>query len=342
VWDKRTLPTLTPWFQNGPFLPLEFARQSSDDRLTLVIAASYAVCSRSLWTVLSVESPEQARHVLGEREGVQGTNLSKHIAVWPCEGSEDPIQKRVGAWARELRLSAVVWTALPPRFNGAERVPALDEALAYLKGLPDTSQRKAERYVRMAPVQIDTPYRRRFEEALGWTPVRSIVDYASVQHSTSSGDATTKGYWETARSRVANFWKKNDVVNCERVYPKQGGTCEMCGYTPIHWHFALSNQRTGAVITVARNCISNFYVLTGQKIHFPPHLRKAGNLLSKLYPGSVLQLEPAVTLPELTPEEEYDDDAPHYGIGMSDEAFEQWDSLGLDPWDPDPNDLAPF
>lgn len=37
VWDPRELPVHGRWFEDGPFLPIEFARQSEDGRLSLVI-----------------------------------------------------------------------------------------------------------------------------------------------------------------------------------------------------------------------------------------------------------------------------------------------------------------
>src|SRR6266545_5049596 len=37
VWDPRQLPVYPQWFEDGPFVPIEFTRQSSDGRMTLVI-----------------------------------------------------------------------------------------------------------------------------------------------------------------------------------------------------------------------------------------------------------------------------------------------------------------
>jgi hypothetical protein len=37
IWDPRELPIQRQWFEDGPLVPLEFARQSNDGRMTFVI-----------------------------------------------------------------------------------------------------------------------------------------------------------------------------------------------------------------------------------------------------------------------------------------------------------------
>jgi len=66
----------------------------------------------------------------------------------------------------------VLWTALPPKFNGEnQRVPSVEEAVAYLASLSGQTATLAEEYVRRAPPQIDTVYRREFAARLGWHPL---------------------------------------------------------------------------------------------------------------------------------------------------------------------------
>lgn len=75
-------------------------------------------------------------------------------------------------WVQSCGLDGVVWTSLPPKFGGREvgyRVSA-DEVSAYLAGLEGRARELAEQYVRNAPRQIDTPFRRRIEAALHWSP----------------------------------------------------------------------------------------------------------------------------------------------------------------------------
>jgi hypothetical protein len=55
VWDTRTLPVTGEWETDGPILPLEFARQSGDGRMTLVIVDSDHRVP-VLWSKLNVRS----------------------------------------------------------------------------------------------------------------------------------------------------------------------------------------------------------------------------------------------------------------------------------------------
>ena len=173
VWDARELPVQGRWFEDGPLLSVEFARQSSDGRLTLVIVPS-SPAVRVLWAPCSVETVAAAREALRKRENVPEKNREKHIAVWSVGDQNDSYPASISAWARTLKIDAVVWTALPPRFGGEDgRVPSADEAVAYLRQLPHEQRRHAERYIRMTPRQVDTPYRRRFELEFGWTPLNT-------------------------------------------------------------------------------------------------------------------------------------------------------------------------
>lgn len=165
VWDPRELPIQRQWFQDGPLVPVEFLRHSNDDRITLVLNEN-TVPVRSLWAVMDSHDVDVAREALRIREG---KTKKDWIGVWQL-GMEAPgLIPDMPGWAENRGLSAVVWTALPPKFHEKDGVaPSCDEVIEHLSKLIGTKRDNAERYVRNAPCQIDTPYRRKIEATFGW------------------------------------------------------------------------------------------------------------------------------------------------------------------------------
>lgn len=75
---------------------------------------------------------------------------------------------------RPRGVDAVVWTALGPKFGGQDGVrPTVDQVVDYLRSRSGAVRDAAERYIRFAQPQVDTPYRRRIEAKLGWTAKNS-------------------------------------------------------------------------------------------------------------------------------------------------------------------------
>ena len=147
-------------------IPIEFSRQSNDDRITLVIEPS-ARPMRSLWALMESERLEDARERLRVREGKP---KKKHIGYW-TRGSLSPDSiPALKEWAQGKDIDSVIWTALPPRINKVERVPSVEEILSHLRQLSGTVRDQAEQYVRLAPPQIDTDNRRRIEAEFLWFP----------------------------------------------------------------------------------------------------------------------------------------------------------------------------
>ena len=149
---------------------VEFARKSRDGRITLVLEAS-ASPVRSLWAVMDATDLAAAREALCDREGVTKKNESAYIGSWSVGDASPSAIRDLEPWARARGVDHLIWTALPPKFDEGEHKPTEGQIVGYLSSLVGAMRENAERYIRQAPRQIDTAYRRRIEAALHWTPV---------------------------------------------------------------------------------------------------------------------------------------------------------------------------
>jgi hypothetical protein len=191
IWDPGDLsidhsePPETGWLVDGPFLPVEFARQSGGDRITLVLVLG----RRSvpvLWTPMLVESLENAKRSLALRECRQPDGqqpspkvlerfVSEYCGYWSDEESKGSCSDTVGQWAAARNLDAVVWTDFPARFEGVSgQIPTGTEVVNFLRTLSGEVREEAMKYVCKTPRQIRTDYRAQIETELGWKPT-SIV-----------------------------------------------------------------------------------------------------------------------------------------------------------------------
>jgi len=172
VWDPRDLPVQREWFRDGPFVQVEFARKSQDERITLVLEHS-AKDVRSLWALMDTPDLAASREALRRREGISKKNEGQHIGNWSAGDPSPESIPDLASWALANALDHVVWTALPPKFHDAEQTPTAEQVVGYLKGLVGTKRDHSEQYVRRAPRQIDTAYRRLIEAELNWVPLDS-------------------------------------------------------------------------------------------------------------------------------------------------------------------------
>jgi hypothetical protein len=167
VWDSRELPIRRRWFTDGPFGHVEFARKSNDDRITLVLCPGSELV-RLLWAQMDAGELGVAREALRARENLTAKDWSKDIEDWQAGQAEPALIPRLSTWAEANGVDAVIWTSLKPKFE-TDRIPDADEVVAHLHSLQGAQRDNAEQYVRYAPAQIDTKYRRRIEASLGWT-----------------------------------------------------------------------------------------------------------------------------------------------------------------------------
>jgi hypothetical protein len=78
-WDPQSLPVVGDWHEDGPFLPVEFTRVSSDGRITLVLTDGVQALP-VLWAELDATDLDQAISALANREDVRRLGA---IGRWP-------------------------------------------------------------------------------------------------------------------------------------------------------------------------------------------------------------------------------------------------------------------
>lgn len=166
IWDQRELPVQN-WFEDGPNVHVEFTRQSQDGRITLVLTESSNPV-RSLWAKMDICDLPSAKSALRRRENIPEKNEEKHIGCWSSGQPSPALIPNLADWALTHGISYVIWTNLPSRFNAEEKIPSVDQVVQYLSSLEGDIRLSAEHYVRLAPKQIDTDYRRQIEAALEW------------------------------------------------------------------------------------------------------------------------------------------------------------------------------
>lgn len=170
LWDPRCLKIQGKWKKNGPKLPVEFARKSSNGRLTLVLDDN-ADPQTTYWILHEYSDLDKAHRDLKDREGTSSTYIHKINR----EGTrpKEMFAELIWSWLQENdRADAAIWTGLGSTKEGESIRSALD----HLNGLSNEAKRLAEEYVRKAPPQIDTAYRRAFREQLGWYDIDDFWD----------------------------------------------------------------------------------------------------------------------------------------------------------------------
>ncbi len=115
-----------------------------------------------LWARMLTRNLDAACKALVGREGCTPSG----VASWSSGNLNPEAIPGLSAWAESRGVSAVIWTALPPKFSGeVGRKPTSDEAVQYLSGLQEPQYTLAKHYVQNAPQQIDTHYRRLIVQA---------------------------------------------------------------------------------------------------------------------------------------------------------------------------------
>ena len=165
IWKPEAVP-VGEWRPGGPSLPIEFARVGESGELATVVTPGAPTCAVH-WARLREPDLSVATTLLRQREGIRDDHyVGMHVAgvaAGPWLGAVE-----IDRWARaQGEVEAVIWTALPPRFDETvSRVPSPDEAARYLASLVGERRRHAEDYVRRVPEEIAATPNRRALEAL--------------------------------------------------------------------------------------------------------------------------------------------------------------------------------
>ncbi len=175
IWAKRiasserALRIRSGWNDDGPRLPLEFARVSKDGRLTLVILPTAPV-QQTYWA-LSEFGFEGALNNLKLREGVSQESIHFMKRTGLIYGHEK-VARPMKKWlAQHPEVSATIWTGLESNWNNKFSSGfSVEAAMSYLENKISAGGYSAiEEYIRRAPVQIQTELRAKAEKKFGWT-----------------------------------------------------------------------------------------------------------------------------------------------------------------------------
>ncbi|TDD93734.1 hypothetical protein [Flavobacterium cellulosilyticum] len=167
------------WSENGPILPIEFARISKDGRLTLVITkdAKEVKEVKTYFAISNYKTLEEAVLNLAVREGSCSEQIGSYDKPENTFSKKVFFEKNILDWISNTDIDAVIWTNLGENWKikneDGEVIDTIvpNERVDYLKKLKNHKRALAEEYIRRTPTQIDTYYRRYIEKELDWKPI---------------------------------------------------------------------------------------------------------------------------------------------------------------------------
>ena len=178
IWDPRNLEIENSqgrngWIDDGPMLPIEFARISNNGRLTLVIVPGNKEV-QTLYTISKFVELDHAILDLAVREGCGKNRIGFFAkADHRFQSRFSNIQLNIESWiSGKENIEAVIWTDLSANFKDKIGLGiTVENALNYLKYLPLDVKTIAEQYIRRTPAAVNTPIREAIEQQLGWLNV---------------------------------------------------------------------------------------------------------------------------------------------------------------------------
>ncbi|HEV7241290.1 MAG TPA: hypothetical protein VGQ36_18810 [Thermoanaerobaculia bacterium] len=176
IWCPGGLRIKTRWHTDGPLLPIEFARISQDDRLTLVIQPGSAEQS-TYWAFSEFAELKDACKNLKDRERTKSSDIHHVLRDRTTGGDVDPdVASKVNSWvAQHDDVEAVVWTGLTSNWREKRgRDFTAEDAEHFLLGLESKRDYataiydRAREYLTHAPRGVDTAVRQAMR-ARGWS-----------------------------------------------------------------------------------------------------------------------------------------------------------------------------
>lgn len=160
------------WLPDGPMLPIEFARISKDGRLTLVIVPGREEV-RTLFAISNFVELDHAILDLACREECPKSRIGYFVKSDGHSQSKFKIQNNIEPWIKQKdEIDAVIWTDLSMNFKEKINLEFTeDNAINYLRYLPNEIKIKAEQYIRRAPSIIDTSLRKIIEKDFNWLKI---------------------------------------------------------------------------------------------------------------------------------------------------------------------------
>ena len=165
IWSERTLKVEEgDWKPDGPKLPIEFSRISTDNRLTLVIDPEFDNVE-TYWKMSTLTNLEEACQNLQEREDTPDV---EDIGFIDLEHRVHQIRRpnmfllgRLSQWGTEKGLDALIWTELEPKFEARTgKEFNLENINEFIRGLSGIELERAREYIEMAPPQTQTRLRK--------------------------------------------------------------------------------------------------------------------------------------------------------------------------------------
>jgi len=176
VRDPRELQLAAEFVPNGPLLPIEFCRVSSDGRLTLAVDETYGALCQTYSAPSACENLDAAIENLREREVMRSASEVGFVELASGRQSETAIERHpqavatIAAWTQANGYDAAIWTARASNFEewgkGGEPF-SVTAALRYLEALKKSDAARfglALDHIRSAPIEVQTPVRDEVQE----------------------------------------------------------------------------------------------------------------------------------------------------------------------------------